>query len=210
MSRSQNRGLLDDPNNLAATRVKLDPKLLGLMHVSIVISRTALTEQGLVPVGEADGAWIYRNTFDAGPGYLVQPGPDGQPPSLDQIQRLAIGVRADSLAREREVFSFTAPSDGYFVVAMPYFPGWTATLDGHPVPLQPISGLLPAIRVGPGAHQLIYAYTPRSVALGAVSTLVGLLAILIWLAVGLGREWRERVTRLLGKARPGRLRTHYL
>ena len=209
MSRSQTRGLFDDPNRLDATRVNVDAKLLGLMHVSLVVSTTPLTDKGLVQVGEVDGTRIYRNTLDAGPGYFVSPSPDGSPPALDQIQPVATGVHADSMAPEREVFTFSAPSDGYFVVAMPYFPGWTATLDGHPAPVQQIAGVLPAIRVGPGAHQLIYTYTPRSVILGAVSSLVGLLAILVWLTIGLGRERRERIFHLLGKARPGRLRTHH-
>ncbi len=186
---------LDDPDNLDATRVRLNAKLLGLMHVSLVLSRTPLTDEGLVQVGEADGTRIYRNTLDAGPGYLIQPGPDGRPPALEQIQRLAVGVRAESLAPEREVFTFTAPSDGYFVVAAPYFPGWTATLDGHPASLQPIAGVLPAIRVGAGLHQLIYAYAPHSVSVGAAISLIGLLAILVWLIAGVGRKHRSRLLR---------------
>ncbi|HKS69231.1 MAG TPA: YfhO family protein, partial [Ktedonobacterales bacterium] len=194
---------LDDPDHLDTTRVHLNARLLGLMNVSLVLSRTPLSDKGLVQVGEADDTRIYRNTLDAGPGYVVRPGTDGRLPTLDQIQRVAVAARADTQTPGREVFAFTAPSDGYFVVAMPYFPGWTATLDGHPVSIQPIAGVLPAIRVGPGTHQVVYAYAPRSVVLGAALSLIGLLAILVWLIVGFGRVRRERTRHLLGKARLG-------
>jgi uncharacterized membrane protein YfhO len=46
------------------------------------------------------------------------------------------------------------------VIATPEFPGWTANLDGSPVPIQLLAGVMPAIKVGPGTHTLSYTYTP--------------------------------------------------
>jgi Bacterial membrane protein YfhO len=158
--------------------------LLGLMNVSVVVSRRPLTDPRLALVEEVDGTLIYKNTADAGPAYLVRSGPDGNPPSLTQIQRLDIGVRAVTQTPEQETFTFSTSTAAYFVIATPAFPGWTADLDGHPAPIQLIAGVLPAIKLGPGTHTLSYTYVPSSVRLGALLSVVGLLAVLAWLIAG--------------------------
>jgi hypothetical protein len=161
--------------------VEPDVRLLGLMHVSVVVSRRPLTDPRLVRVGEVDGTLIYKNTADAGLGYLVSPGSDGNPPSLDQIQRLDVGVRTVTQTSEQDTFTFSTSAEAYFVIAMPAFPGWTADLDGHSAPIQQIAGVLPAIKVGAGTHKLSYTYAPSSVRLGGLLSAVGLLAALTWL-----------------------------
>ncbi len=161
-----------------------DAMLLGLMNVSVVVSYRPLNDPHLVQAGEVNGTLIYKNTADAGPGYLVRPGPDGNPPSLDQIQRLDVSVRAVIQAPEQDTFTFSTSTIAYFVIATPAFPGWTADLDGHPVPVQQIAGVLPAIKVGLGTHTLSYTYTPSSVRYGAMLSAVGLLAALAWLIAG--------------------------
>jgi hypothetical protein len=166
--------------------IKPDPALLGLMNVSVVVSKRPLADPHLVLVGEADGTLIYKNMADAGPAYLVGLGPDGNPPALAQIQRLNDGVHVVTLAPEQETFTFSTSTAGYFVIATPMFPGWNAELDGHPVQIQQIAGVLPAIKVGPGAHTLSYTYSPMSVRLGALLSVIGLLAALMWFIVG----WR--------------------
>src|SRR6266536_2862106 len=143
--------------------VKPDARLLGLMHVSVVVSRRPLTDPRLVQVGEADGTLIYKNTVDAGPGYLVSPGSEGNPPSLDQIQRLDGIVRAVTQASEQNTFIFSTSTEAYFVIATPAFLGWIANLDDHPAGVRLIAGVLPAIKVGPGMHKLNYTYAPLSV-----------------------------------------------
>jgi hypothetical protein len=164
--------------------VKPDARLLGLMNVSVVVSRRPLSDPRLVPVGKVDGTLIYKNTADAGSAYLVRPGPDGNPPSLDKIQRLDFGVRMVTQAPELNTFAFSTNTVAYLVIATPTFPGWTAYLDGHPVSVQQIAGVLPAIKVGPGTHQLSYIYNPSSVRLGGMLSVIGLIAILVWLITG--------------------------
>jgi hypothetical protein len=154
------------------------------MHVSVVVSRRPLTDPRFELVGEANGTLIYKNTADAGPGYLVRPGPDSNPPSLDHIQRLRVDVRMITQAPEENIFTFSTRTAGYFVIATPAFPGWTVDLDGHPAPVQQIAGVLPAIKVGAGTHTLSYTYAPSSVRLGAMLSAVGLLAALAWLVAG--------------------------
>jgi len=117
------------------------------------------------------------------------PGPDGNPPSLDQLQRLDANVRVISPDPEQETFTFSTSTAAYFVIATPTFPGWIANLDGHPAPIQHIAGVLPAIKVGPGMHTLSYTYSPSSVRFGAALSAVGLLAALAWLIAG--RFWKK-------------------
>jgi hypothetical protein len=164
--------------------VQPDAALLGLMNVSVVVSQRPLTDPLLVKVAEVDGTLIYKNTADAGPAYLVQPSADGQPPALDQFQRLAGDVRVLALAPEAESFSFSSDAQGYLVIATPQFPGWTASLDGHAVPIQLFAGTMPAIKVGPGTHTLSYTYTPTYVRTGALLSAIGLLATFVWFIAG--------------------------
>jgi hypothetical protein len=177
--------------------IRPDARLLGLMNVSVVVSRRHLTDPRLVQVGEVDGTLIYRNTADAGPAYLVRPGPDGNPPSLDQMQRLDAGVRTVTLAPEQDTFTFSTSTVAYLVIATPAFPGWAVDLDGHSATIQLFAGVMPAIKVGPGVHTLSYTYTPSTVRFGAMLSVVGLLAALAWLVVG--RFWKTRKPRQPGE-----------
>ena len=164
--------------------VKPNATLLGLMNVSVVVSRRPLTDPHLVRVGEADGTLIYRNTADAGPAYLVGPGTGGNPPSPGHFQIIDARMRIVTLAPEQETFTFSSSTTAYLVVATPAFPGWVAELDGHIASVQLFAGVMPAIKVGPGTHTLSYSYAPSSVHTGAVLSALGLLAALVWLIVG--------------------------
>jgi hypothetical protein len=170
----------------------VEPKarLLGWMHVSVVLSRRPLSDPLLVLVGKEDGTLIYQNTADAGPAYLLSPGQDGNPPSPEQAQQLNIRVRVLTLAPEQETFTFSSDTVGYFVIATPAFPGWNSEVDGHPVPAQLFAGVMPTIKVDPGTHTFSYSYAPFSVRLGALMSLAGLLAALTWFIVG--RFWKPR------------------
>ncbi len=158
--------------------------LLGWMNVSVVVSQRPLTDPRLALVGKVGGTLIYKNTADAGPAYLVNPGANGNPPSLAQMQRLNDAVYVVTLAPEQDSFTFSNSTTAYFVIATPQFPGWFAELDGHSVQTQLIAGVMPAIKVGPGTHIVSYTYAPTSVRLGAILSGIGLLLVLIWLIFG--------------------------
>ena len=177
--------------------VRPNAVLLGLMNVSVVVSRRPQTDTRFVQVGVVDGTYIYKNTADAGPGYLVKVGPGGNAPSLNQIQRLDVAVDVMNQTPELSTFAFSTSTEAYFVVATPTFPGWTAELDGHVVPVEQIAGVLPAIKVGPGKHILSYRYAPSSVRYGAILSLIGLLAALACFIIG--RFWKPGKPLLIGK-----------
>lgn len=164
--------------------VQPDARLLGLMNVSLVVSRRPLSDSLLQQIARVDGTLIYRNMADAGPAYLLAPDAGGQVPALAHIGQPEGGVESAILQPEQESVRVVSRAPAYLVLATPQFPGWTAYLDGQAVPLALFAGVMPAIRVGRGTHTLIYTYTPTSLASGALLSATGLLLTLLWLLIG--------------------------
>lgn len=80
---------------------------------------------------------------------------------------------------------------GYVVLAEPYFPGWTATLDGHGVPVLRYRNGLRAVYVPAGDSTVDFHYEPKSVVWGAWFTGVGFMMCLgagAWLRFGSSRD----------------------
>ena len=76
-----------------------------------------------------------------------------------------------------------APRDGLAVILDPFYPGWTATVDGKPAPILRADFAFQAVPVPAGAHELRLTYRNRWVTLGAAVSL-GTLAVLagaLWL-----------------------------
>lgn len=163
-----------------SSAVEPDARLLGLMDVSVVISRRPLSDPRLVQVGKVEDTLIYKNTADAGYAYLVSPNSAGRLPTLETLQPLNTPVHIVNAAPEPDTFTFSTDKPAYFVIGTSSFPGWVASLDGQPVSIQQISGVLPALKVGPGTHRVSYTYEPLSVRAGAALSLIGLLATIIW------------------------------
>jgi uncharacterized membrane protein YfhO len=85
---------------------------------------------------------------------------------------------------EKVVATVVAPSDGWLVLSDAWYPGWKATLDGNPVPVERANVLFRAIAVPAGTHHIELFFQPTSFRLGAVISLVAfglLLLCLTWL-----------------------------
>ena len=76
-----------------------------------------------------------------------------------------------------------APRDGLAVVLDPFFPGWTATVDGRPAPILRADYAFQAIPVPAGRHELRLEYRNRWVVVGALASLGTLLVLAAALAV---------------------------
>jgi hypothetical protein len=84
---------------------------------------------------------------------------------------------------ERMVLDVTTEQPCILVLGELYYPGWQATVDGQPVSILRADGVLRAVGVAPGSHQVSLVYRPASLRWGAVISLVTLLAAVAWLAV---------------------------
>ncbi|HLI73346.1 MAG TPA: YfhO family protein [Acidimicrobiales bacterium] len=70
-------------------------------------------------------------------------------------------------------------------------PGWRATVDGRPLPLEHFAGVMLQARVGPGRHVVVLRYWPTTFTVGIVMAGVSALALLAGAA-----------TALVGRRRP--------
>ena len=87
---------------------------------------------------------------------------------------------------ERVVVRARSPRAGLLVLADTHYPGWKAEVDGREVPVERVDYLFRGVRVGPGAHTVVFEYRPASWTVGWVVSLVAL--VLLAAAIALGRR----------------------
>jgi uncharacterized membrane protein YfhO len=110
---------------------------------------------------------------------------------------LAPGDRAEIVAHTPDRVEIRTQSAGeaLLVLADAYYPGWTAWLDGSPVPVYPADVLLRGVHLSPGEHTVVFTFEPGSLVRGAaISAGALLIAALLLLAA---------LLRLRGGARHG-------
>jgi hypothetical protein len=115
------------------------------------------------------------------PGVPVQTG-TGTP------ARAAGSARLDVYQPEHVVISVTDARPGLLVLDDNQLPGWTATLDGRPVPVHTTDYLFRGVAVPAGRHTVQFRYQPASWKIGWLISLAALAVLL--LTAGLG--WRAR------------------
>ncbi len=91
---------------------------------------------------------------------------------------------------------------GVLVVLEAFDPGWRASVDGAEAAVLRANGLFRAVRLPAGRHRVLFAYRPRSGAVGAALGLIGVAAVGTGLGLRALRAWRGRGGR--GARLPGR------
>jgi hypothetical protein len=82
---------------------------------------------------------------------------------------------------ERVVVEAVAESPSYLVLADTFDPGWSATLDGQPVPIRPAYVAFRAVYLPEGTHTVAFSYQPAGFTLGLGLTLLGvMLGLVLW------------------------------
>jgi hypothetical protein len=81
---------------------------------------------------------------------------------------------------ERLTVRARAATPALVIVNDVFYPGWKATVDGRPAPIEQVDYLLRGVRVGPGTHTVEMRYEPASWRIGWIVTLVALAA---WIAL---------------------------
>ena len=76
-----------------------------------------------------------------------------------------------------------AQAPAFLIVADMNFPGWSARLDGRPVPIRSVNLLFRGVEIPAGGHRLSMRYTPPGWWVGAwltrLSALAGLVAFVL-------------------------------
>ena len=139
----------------------------------------------VLPSGEAV---IERLLRDAPAPVCLLEAEDG-PASVTATTDGAIVAATDvRLARDGMTLRIDAPGAGWLVVQEAHYPGWTATVDGRPVPLRRANFLMRGVPVTAGAHVVALGYAPRG-----YFGLAGLAGLALGVSLALiGRKSRSR------------------
>ncbi|MSQ23379.1 MAG: hypothetical protein EXR58_02335 [Chloroflexi bacterium] len=110
----------------------------------------------------------------------------------EQAPRPAGTAQVTSYANEEVRIQASSSAGGYLVLFDVAFPGWTAYVDGNPQTILRADGLFRAIELGPGGHDVVFAYQPYSWRIALLLSGTGLLVIVILAAI---TSWQGIIAR---------------
>jgi hypothetical protein len=79
------------------------------------------------------------------------------------------------------VATVQAPEAGWLVFNEMYYPGWKGRIDGAPVPVHQVNGIMKGIKVPAGAHRVEFEYHPDSLRFGLLAALLGIVSAVVLL-----------------------------
>jgi Bacterial membrane protein YfhO len=88
-------------------------------------------------------------------------------------------VEAVAWIPERREIRVQSDRGGRFVLVEQFFPGWRATVDGHPVEIERWEKAFQAIRVTPGEHRVRFEFRPVSAQIGGAINILAVAALLV-------------------------------
>jgi hypothetical protein len=117
--------------------------------------------------------------------HLAYSGPDAriyERPGALPLARLIGGAQGGRVRVERRTpgawtIAWESSRRGRLVVAETWDPGWRATLDGRPVNVEPLLGVLMGVLVGPGSGHVELRYHPDGFVPGMILSALGLAAV---------------------------------
>ena len=78
-------------------------------------------------------------------------------------------------------------SPGLLVLGDTYYPGWKAYVDGEKTPIYPTDVALRSVYLEPGEHEVKFVYSPGSFKVGALVSVLSLLALGVYAGWGVAR-----------------------
>lgn len=174
---------LEAPAERVAEGMGLDGQPAYLHHLTQPSARAWLAGQVLVEPDEGQ-LWqrLAEDSFDLSRQVLLPVLPagwSGPAATLDGNGSVVWRERRP----EHLALDVTSPQPAVLVLSELSYPGWRVTVDGAAVPLLEANGLLRAVALEAGAHQVELAYQPASVTIGLALSAVTLLAVVIGLAL---------------------------
>ena len=128
-------------------------------------------------VANHDAAWeaIRADNFDPTRTVILE---SGQPLNAQPVSELALL----SYGIEHVTVGVVADQPGYLVLADAYYPGWQATIDDQPAPIERANYAFRAVFVPPGEHTVHFIFNPAIWKVGLVVSGFTLLILLGWVA----------------------------
>ncbi|MCH7952005.1 YfhO family protein [Patescibacteria group bacterium] len=144
----------------------VESPVYDLLNVKYVLSLNDLTHPKLEKVFQEGETRVYRNNLAFPRAFLVTNYtlPETDHEALEQVFALTkedIQDVAKILEYTENAVRIAVESDsgGMLVLADTYFPGWTATLDGVPTPVERVLYALRGTMIPPGTHEVLYRYS---------------------------------------------------
>jgi len=147
-----------------------DPETQKFFGVKYFLGRTPNSPADTPIATDSMGLSLYR-TPPARPRAWVEH--DGQPGDEPVIVQ-----RPDT---DSVVLRATLHARGVVVLTDVLYPGWEATVDGRPAPIQRAYDALRGVEVAAGTHTIQMHYRPASLRIGGAITVAGLLVFLLLL-----------------------------
>jgi Bacterial membrane protein YfhO len=89
----------------------------------------------------------------------------------------ATRAQVTTLENERVVVKAAAKQQGILVLNDAFHPGWRVTVDGEPAQILRVNQIMRGVILPPGEHEVEFRFAPRSLAIGAGMTALGLLIL---------------------------------
>jgi hypothetical protein len=156
-------------NGLAATH-KID-----VAHGNLVENPEALARVSVPPavafVPNAESAKSVLPTLDPARSAIVEGPPRALSPAGARVQ---IVNYEDDFYRIR----YSAAAECLLRIAVPYFPGWAAAVDGHAAEVLPVDYALSGVIVPAGEHELTFRYRSHWLTVGSILSVITAIALL--------------------------------
>ncbi len=120
----------------------------------------------------AEAASILASSADSGVTVVEAEGAGTEGPSP------VVPATIREYAADRVAVESSADRDGWLVLSDRLYPGWTAALDGAPVPIVRANGILRAVRVPAGRHEVVFRFRSTPLRVGVGLSTMGWLGIL--------------------------------
>ncbi len=146
------------------------------------LPRAFLVSKGVwVPDEEAGLQRMTAAEFDPAGEVVLIGKPDGSSVEKGPLPGV---VRFTAYRPDRVELQVEAAGDGWLVLSDAHYPGWEATVDGEPVTVERADILFRAVPVRAGRQEVVFAFRPGSVWVGALVSAVSLAGWLIgWIRV---------------------------
>ena len=144
----------------------IDSPVYDLLNVKYVLALTDLQDEKLEKVFQEGETRIYKNKQVFPRVFIIT---DYQEPDDDrQALNQALRLRKSDIKETAEILEYAenavrigvnSAEGGMLVLSDIYYPGWSATLDGKPQPVERVLYALRGTMIPPGYHEILYRYS---------------------------------------------------
>jgi hypothetical protein len=133
---------------------------------------------------------LKRPDFDPWRQVVVEASPSDVAPMLRQAPEIARAAHIESYDAERVVVHADSSEPTILLLTDSNYPGWKATVDGHPATILKANYLFRGVLLPAGSHRVEFQYSPVSYAVGYGISLLSALVAAAWVF----RDRRRKTT----------------